>query len=154
MTEDVKKDGAWDDAIAEASAHVQERGAAAEEAAEKSRPRDQRPLIIALSVLLLASASWAAYRFQAPAEEIPINEDLHLAWFVVDAAEAVDDFAAESGRLPSEDEATALLDESITYVRNDAGYELRAFEGDRSVEYSSSLPIDQWLAARFGSSEE
>lgn len=146
MTVEQREKPTWNEAIAEASAHVEERGAAAEEAVEKQRPRDNGPIVAALIVLLIASLGWAGYRFQSDPGLVPIDEQTHLAWFVVDAAEAVEDFAADRGRLPEADEATTLLGEDVVYRLNGEVYEISLLDGERTVEYSSATPLPTWIS--------
>lgn len=136
----------WNEAIAQASEHVEARGAAVDDAAEKQRPRDSGPVLAAATLCLVLSLAWLGFRFQAPPEEVPINEAVNLAWFLVDAVELVEDFRADSGRLPDPGEAAAMLDEGVVYSVSGEGYAVTVEDGDRTVEYSSDTPLDDWVA--------
>lgn len=143
-----------DQAIADASHHVEERGAAAQEAVQKQRPKDQGPLLVALTVLLLMSLGWVGVRLQVPPTELPINETANLSWFVVDAVEAVEDFRAEQGRLPDQSEASGMLDEGLVFTASGDVYTVSVDDGLRTLEYTSDTAIEEWVKIFSGTSTE
>lgn len=143
-----------DEAIADASHHVEQRGAAAQEALQKQRPKDQGPLLVALTLLLLMSIGWVGVRLQAAPSELPINETANLAWFVVDAVEAVEDFRADQGRLPDQNEASDMLDEGLVFTASGNAYTVSVDDGIRTLEYGSDTPIEEWVNIFGGTSTE
>jgi len=154
MDQNEPKGRDWNEAITEASEHVEARGAAVEEAKEKQRPRDSGPVLAAATLILVLSLAWVGFRFQAPPEAVPINETVNLAWFVVDAVELVEDFRAEAGRLPEPGEVATMFEEGTVYSAAGDGYTVTIDDGDRSIEYSSETPLNEWVAIYATSSME
>ena len=140
------KGGDWNEAIAEASEHVEERGHAADEAAAKQKPRSQGPIIAALSVALVAVVFWNVRALSQPPADIPIVEEEHLTWFVTDAVEAIEDFQTDEGRLPTVDEAGELLEDDVEYAVSGETYSLTLVgEDGLSMTYESSTPLNDWM---------
>lgn len=138
--------GDWNEAIAEASEHVQERGHAAEEAAAKQKPRSQGPIVAALSIALIVVGFWNVRALSKPPADIPIQEEEHLTWFVTDAVETIEDFQADEGRLPTADEAAELLEDDVEYAIHGETYSL-TLVGDEgmTMTYESSTPLNDWM---------
>ena len=146
MSEADPNQGDWNDAIAQAEEHVEERGHAAEEAAARQRPKAEGPMIAAALVALVAVSIWNVRSFSKPPTDIPVDEEVHLAWFVADAVEAIQDFQEDEGRLPSDAEATDLLEEDITYSSVGEVFTITVVgEDGMSVSYESSTPLRDWL---------
>lgn len=136
----------WNQAIAQATEHVEERSHAAEEAATRQRPRSEGPLIAVASVALTLVIMWNVRVLSAPPKDIPIQEEVHLAWFVADAAEAIQDFRADEGRLPTAAEAAEITEDDVTYSLVDDTY-LLSIDGAEGVNvtYESTTPLVDWL---------
>ena len=146
MSESDLKGGDWNEAIAQAQEHVEERGHAAEEAASRQKPKAQGPIIAAAVVVLVAVIGWNLRVLSQPPADIPVQEEVHLAWFISDAVEAIEDFQADEGRLPTVEEAGELLEDDIVYESRGEAYAITV-EGDEgtTVTYDSSTPLSDWL---------
>ena len=148
MDESKAQGGNWDDAVSQASNHVESRNAAEQEAADRQKPRADGWKIAVAFVILIAVVAWNVQSFTSELEAPPLaSEEEHLAWFVVDAVEAVEDFRTDEGHLPNAQEALELLEDDVTYQLRGDQYTI-AVEGDEGrVVYDGSVPIDDWIAA-------
>lgn len=137
----------WSDAVSQASEHVQAREVALEEAAEQQQPKSRGPVIAALSVLLVAVASWNVYQLlQPPSLPSAYEEATHLRFFVADAVDLIEDFRADEGRLPTHADLGDLLDEELIYEVRGEVYVV-GMEGETTrVEYESTMPFEDWMA--------
>ncbi len=152
MSQDAHKDETsiegWESAVAEASAHVEQRGAAAQAAAERQKPKAEGPRIAATVVALVAVIAWNGFVWTRPLEPAPVPvERVNLAWLVADVADEVEDFRAEEGRLPTEEEMAALVaDDDVTYRRRGEGFEITGTGDGATVRYDGSIPVTEWVA--------
>jgi hypothetical protein len=142
----------WSNVVSEASRHVKERRAAIEEAQERQKPKSRAPILAAVVAVLVAVVAWDVYVFTRPPElPTPEREAANLRWFVGDAVNLIEDYRAETGRLPTRADLGDLLDDEIVYEIQGEGYVV-IMEGERaSVEYESGVPLEDWMA--FGDRE-
>jgi hypothetical protein len=133
------------DAVSEATSHVQARAHVGEAA---TRPHDRsRGRLLAFAVTMLGGvlALDAYVLTRAPAPLPPTEEAEDLRRFVGMAVELIEDFRAETGRLPSRGDLGDLLDPELFYRVADGSYVV-GLEGEGvSVEYDSGTPLDAWI---------
>lgn len=148
MQEGTPQPAAWDEAVSEATQHVADRRQAEDRADERQKPRSDAPRIAAALVALAIVSAWNVRALVRAPEPVPaIEERAHLAWFVADAVELVEDFRAERERLPNRQEATALFeDEDVTYAISGERYVLTMTGDSVALRYESATPLDTWLA--------
>jgi hypothetical protein len=136
----------WSEVVSKASEHVQERRVAADEAAERQKPRARGPVLAAAAVVFAGVLAWDLYMFAQPPEPPPLEEvTVDLRWFVADAVELIEGFRAENGRLPARADLGDLLPADIVYeIRGDT-YVVAASEEGLRVEFDGSLPLQRWV---------
>ncbi len=139
----------WVDAVSEASDHVQERKTAAEEAAERAKPKASGLALAVASAILASVVAWDAYVLTRPPEGLPpAEQEVDLAWLVVDAVDLIESYREDEGRLPTAADLSDLLDEEVSYTTQGDRYFVVAVSDEVRVEYDSSLSIEEWIAAR------
>lgn len=142
----------WSTAVSEATRHVEERQEAQAVAEESHGPVSRRGLIVAASVVLLllvAANVWLLVQPTAASDSMFYARE-NQAWSLADAADVVEDFRLEAGRLPTPEEVAEDLGESVSYEPQGDRYTLSLTDGGPVVTYDSALPIEDWLAAMTG----
>jgi len=134
------------EAVSRASVHVKERGVAAQEAAERQKPRSQAPALVGAAVIFAAVIAWDVYAFSRAPAPVPTDElRVDLRWLVADAVGVIEGFRIETGRLPTRAELGDLLAEDLLYeVRGDS-YVVAVAEGALRVQFDGTVPLDRWV---------
>lgn len=143
--------GDWSTAVSEATRHVEERLDAQGVAGERQGPVSRRGLLTVASIVLLgliAANIWLVVQ-PATASDPMFYARENRAWTLVDAADVIEDFRLETGRLPTADEVTADLEDVVSYQSRGDEYVLTLSEGP-TLSYDSALPLEDWLAAVTG----
>lgn len=136
------------DALSEASAHVRERKAASEEAAERAKPKSSGTSLVIALMILAVVAAWDVYGLTRPPAGLPpAEQEADLSWFVVDAVELIEGYRGDEGRLPTAVELPDLAEEGLTYTPQGDAYVVVVESDDVRLVYDSSLSIDEWIAA-------
>jgi hypothetical protein len=147
MNADRPTEERWVEAVGDAAKHVTARDEAMAEAARRQRPQLHSPRLLVAAVVLigvLCADIWLWTRDQPT--EAAAQEREQLAWLVVDAVDAIEDFRAEEGRLPDADESFADLGEDVRYERTATGFAVTV-EGDGPpLTFDGTLPIERWVA--------
>jgi hypothetical protein len=141
----------WDLAVKDAVTTVAERELASEAAARKLAPKRRKRLLAGSVAVLTIVAAWDFWTISRPPEGLPeatIAEDLRYA--VQFAAESIEDFRAERGRLPSQAETSAVVDEDLIFDVDGDDYSITAVDGTVRVTYDGSTPLDGWVAHQGG----
>ena len=148
MDDPKPRPGDWSEAVSEASAHVQQRKVAVEEATERQKPKSTGRLLAAAAVIFAGVIAWDVYVLMQPPEvPPPAEEAVDLRWLVADAVELIEDFRADEGRLPTRADLGDLLDEEFSYeIRGEAYVVGLEGEGTR-VQYDGSVPLDEWVSS-------
>jgi len=137
----------WTQAVAEAEQLVDERAEAEARARESHRPRSRGPVVVLLSVMLVVCLAGNVWLLLEPVTlPEPVAESENLLWSVVDAAEAVEDFRIENGRLPSSAEIGPELGADVDYERIEREYRVSVAGIETSMSYASSVPLEAWIA--------
>ncbi len=136
----------WSEVVAKASEHVQERHVAAEEAAERQKPRARGPVLAVAAVAFAGVLAWDFYMFAQPPEPPPLEETtVDLRWLVADAVELIEGFRSENGRLPARADLGDLLPADIMYELRGDTYVVAAAEEGIRVEFDGSVPLQRWV---------
>lgn len=142
---DVPGGGDWEQVVSEATEHVRARGDAVAAASAKQRPKSQGPKIAALSVLLVAALGANVWQWTRTPEPMPAAEETrHMAWAVVDVAQAVEDFRADEGRLPSAQDLAHVLHEDVVYQVVGDTYSVTVNGDSGSLTFHGSEDVDTW----------
>lgn len=143
----------WSGAVDEVLDTVAEHEAAIEEAEERQRPKSRTPMLVGALTLLVLVGVWNAWVLTRPPESLPpeVVSD-GLRYTVQMAAEAIQDFRAEQGRLPSAAEVADYLDDFVVYVVTIDGFAVTAMDGEVQVTYDGSVPLEVWMAETGGGS--
>ena len=152
-TGEEEKSRDFDGAVSEVMDHVAEHAARAEEGVAQGRPASRRGILVAALVVLVLVAAWDVYMLTRPPTGLPpeiVAEDLR--WSAGLAAQEIEAFRAEQGRLPDPSEIADILDEGLTYRVEDDHYIVTASDGDLAVSYDGSVPLDRWLRGEGGGS--
>lgn len=142
----------WAHAVSEAARHAQARTDAQAVAERSHGPISRRVLTAAaatvLAVLIGANA-WLALQPATRADPMFYARE-NRAWTIADAADAIDDFRLANGRLPTPDEVADDIGTAVRYRPGADGYVVTvSFEGG-SIEYDSSIPLEDWLTSMKG----
>ena len=143
--------GDWSTAVSEATRHVEERLDAQAVAEERQGPVSRQGLVTVASMVLLgliAANVWLIVQ-PATASDPLFYARENRAWTLVDAADVIEDFRLETGRLPTADEVAADLEEVVSYQSRGDEYVLTLSDGP-TLSYDSTLPVEDWLAAVTG----
>ena len=143
--------GDWSTAVSEATRHVEERLDAQAVAEERQGPVSRQGLVTVASMVLLgliAANVWLIVQ-PATASDPLFYARENRAWTLVDAADVIEDFRLETGRLPTADEVAADLEEVVSYQSRGDEYVLTLSDGP-TLSYDSALPVEDWLAAVTG----
>ncbi len=143
----------WSGAVDDVLEKVAEHEVAVEEVEERQKPKSRTPILVGALVLLVVVGAWNAWVLTRPPEGLPpeVVSD-GLRYTVQMAAEAVQDFRAEQGRLPSSEEVADYLDDFVVYVVTSDGFAITAFDGEVQVTYDGSVPLEAWMADTGGGS--
>lgn len=140
----------WRQAVSEATDHVQDRVVAGKAAAEKQRPKGQGAKILFALLMLLGVLTWDVRQLTIEPEIPEIDERAHLAWFIADGVDLIEDFRFEQGRLPTTAEASAFLEDDMAYDEMDGEFQI-SIEGDGIVlEYDSEESFQEWMIVHAG----
>ncbi len=145
----------WSDAVSEATRHVEERQEAQAAVDDVGGPVSRRVLVIAASVVLLALVGANVWLLVQPASasDAMFYARENRAWTLADAADVVEDFRLETGRLPTPEEVADDMGDVVSYeVRGDV-YVLSLADEGPELAYESSVPLEDWLAAMMGGEE-
>lgn len=142
----------WSEAVSEASRHVEERLDAQAVVEENRGPVSRRALISAATVLLLVLVAANIWLLVQPARaaDTMFYARENQAWTLADAADVVEDFRLEAGRLPTPDEVAEDFAGVITYELRGGQYVLTLYGEGPRLTYDSSVPLEDWLAATVG----
>jgi hypothetical protein len=145
VTNDVPTGNDWEQVVSEATEHVRVRGSAVAAASEKQKPKSQAPKIAVLSVLLVAAIGVNVWQWtRRPAPMPAAEEATNMAWSIVDVAQAVEDFRADEGRLPSADDIAPLLNEDVTYQVVGTSYSVTVSGDSGSLTFDGSTDVEAW----------
>lgn len=145
VVNDVPTGNEWEQVVSEATEHVRARGDAAAAAAQKQKPKSQAPKIVVLTVLLVGAIGanvWQWTRTPPPMEAS--EERIHMAWAAVDLAQAVDDFRADEGRLPTAEEIADVIDDDVVYQPLGDGYSITVTGEGGSITFDGTGDVEAW----------
>ena len=120
---------------------------------KRQKPKSRTPILVGALALLVVVGAWNVWALTRPPEGLPpeIVAD-GLRYTVQLAAEAVEDFRADQGRLPSAEEVADYLDDFVVYVVTSDGFAVTAMDGEVQVTYDGSVPLEAWMAETGGGS--
>lgn len=145
----------WSEAVSDATRHVEQRLDAQALAETTSGPVSRRGLVVVASVvllLLMAANIWLVVQ-PAAASDPMFYARQNRAWTLADAADVVEDFRLESGRLPTPDEVAEDLGDVVSYELRGDSYVLSIVDEGPPLTYDSTLPLEDWLAVLTRGSE-
>ena len=143
----------WSGAVDDVLDKVAEHKAVAEDVEERQKPKSRTPILVGALTLLVVVGAWNAWILTRPPEGLPPEIVANgLRYSVQFAAEVVEDFRAEQGRLPRAAEVADYLDDFVVYVVTIDGFAVTAMDGDVQVTYDGSVPLDVWMAETGGGS--
>lgn len=133
------------EALRDASELARERDKAAASPDSVQHRTRMRGLSAAIAALVVVGA-WDVHVLTRPPEPLaPGVLEVDLQWMVATTVEAIEDFRAVEGRLPTPEEVEAVLEEDVSYTVIDDRYVVTGRGDGVEVRFDGTVGLDAWL---------
>ncbi|MEQ9570249.1 MAG: hypothetical protein RLN75_08685 [Longimicrobiales bacterium] len=111
-------------------------------------PERRSPWVLpgALAVVFVAVAGWNVWLLQAASPRLTATEERRADGVMVFVAtQAVEDYAADHGRLPERLEDAGLEAPGVEYTARPDGFAIASARGDAPIRYDRSERVDDFM---------